>query len=92
MRTISLFAFLQKCLLGWPLYFGGGASAPPAPPPTPAPVDASTQDAQKKVNLAEKRRIGGMDAMRGDVLGSMSRNRGLASTLGGTANAYTGEA
>lgn len=55
-------------------------------------MDASSADAQSKVNLADKRRIGGMDAMKGDVLGSMSRNRGLASTLGGTANAYTGEA
>lgn len=92
MRTISLFAFLQKCLLGWPLYFGGGATAPPSAPPLAAPMDASSADAQSKVNLADKRRIGGMDAMKGDVLGSMSRNRGLASTLGGTANAYTGEA
>lgn len=41
--------------------------------------------------MANKRRIGGMDAMQGDVLGSMNRNRGFASTLGGTAKAYTGE-
>ena len=98
MRINSLFAFLQKCLLGWPLYFGGGGGgAPPAPvaPPEPAPVAApmraDSQGAKRSVKAASKRRIGGMDAMQGDVLGSMSRNRGFASTLGGSAQAYTGE-
>jgi hypothetical protein len=53
---------------------------------------ADSQGAKKNVKAASKRRIGGMDAMQGDVLGSMSRNRGFASTLGGSAQAYTGEA
>lgn len=91
MRTTSLFAFLQKCLLGWPLHFGGGASAPPSPPPAPAPVDATTSEAKKKVNAADKRRIGGMDAASGSVLGSLKQSQGMTSTLGGSAKAYTGE-
>jgi len=83
--------------LSWPsadgsLYFGGGASAPPSPPPAPAPVDATTAEAKKKVNAADKRRIGGMDAASGSVLGLLKQSQGMTtSTLGGSAKAYTGE-
>ena len=92
----------QPFFLSWPsvdgsLFFGGGGGAPPAPvePPEPAPVAAPVRadsgNARKSVKAQQQRRIGGADAMQGDVLGSMNRNRGFASTLGGTANAYTGE-
>lgn len=87
--------------LAWPsvdgsLFFGGGGSAPtpvapPEPAPVAAPIRADSGSARKSVKAASKRRIGGMDAMQGDVLGSMNRNRGFASTLGETAKAYTGE-
>lgn len=83
--------------LAWPssdgsLYFGGGASAPPSPPPAPAPPQVDTEAAKQKSNRDAKRRIGGTDALQGNILGSLKSNSNLAGTLGGTAKAYTGEA
>jgi len=92
MRNLLLIGFLSRCCHGFPLYFGGGASAPPSPPPAPAPVDATTAEAKKKVNAADKRRIGVMDAASGSVLGLLKQSQGMTSTLGGSAKAYTGEA
>lgn len=87
----------QPFFLSWPsadgsLYFGGGASAPPSPPPAPAPPVADPEGAKQKSGRDAKRRIGGTDALQGNILGSLKSNSNLAGTLGGTAKAYTGEA
>lgn len=88
----------QPFFLSWPsadgsLYFGGGgASAPPSPPPAPAPPVADAEGAKQKSGRDAKRRIGGTDALQGNILGSLKSNSNLANTLGGTAKAYTGEA
>ncbi len=84
--------------LVWPssegaLHFGGGASAPPSPPPPAAPVEADPATAKTKSNMDAKRRIGGTDAVGGNILASLKgQSSNLAPTLGGAAKAYTGEA
>lgn len=92
MRDIPLIGFLSRCCHGFPLFFGGGASAPPSPPPPQAPVLADSEAAKQKSGRDAKRRIGGTDALQGNILGSLKSNSNLAGTLGGTAKAYTGEA
>lgn len=89
----------QPFFLSWPsadgsLHFGGGAAAPPAPPVPMAPMQADTQGAKDRSNRDVKRRIGGADAMKGGILGSLAKQKtiGTTSTLGGSAPAYTGEA
>ena len=43
--------------------------------------------------MANKRRLGGVDALKGNVLGSMSaQTMGKSPTLGGSGGGYTGEA
>jgi hypothetical protein len=90
----------QPFFLSWPsvdgsLFFGGGPDpvAPPAPSPTPATPAPDTEEAKRKNTLAAKRRLGGVDALKGNVLGSMaSQSVGKSPTLGGTGGGYTGEA
>ena len=83
-------------IYGGNLYFGGGPDpvAPPAPNPAPAAPEPDTEAAKNKNALANKRRLGGMDALKGNVLGSMSNQAkpGKTATLGGAAMPYTGEA
>lgn len=93
MRDIPLLGFLSRCCHGFPLFFGGGAAAPPAPPVPIAPTRADPQAASDRSNMSAKRRIGGADAFSGNVLGSLAKTKtGMTSTLGGSASAYTGEA
>jgi hypothetical protein len=90
----------QPFFLSWPsadgsLFFGGGPDpvAPPAPSPTPAAPAPDTEDAKRKSTLAARRKIGGVDALKGNVLGSMaSQSSGKTQTLGGSGGGYTGEA
>jgi hypothetical protein len=90
----------QPFFLSWPsvdgsLFFGGGPDpvAPPAPEPAPATPAPDTEAASKKNTLAAKRRLGGVDALKGNVLGSMaSQSMGKSPTLGGSGGGYTGEA
>lgn len=88
------------CLLNDPrglsgaLHFGGGggASAPPTVAQPAAPA-ADTEGAKKKVADDNRRRVGGMDALQGNVLGSL-RDQTKARTLGASATSqtpYTGE-
>ena len=86
------------CLLNDPrglsgaLHFGGGASAPPTVAQPSAPA-ADTEAAKQKVGDANRRRVGGMDALQGNVLGSL-RDQSKARTLGASATSqtpYTGE-
>lgn len=90
----------QPFFLSWPsadgsLFFGGGPDpvAPPAPEPTPAAPAPDTEAAKSKNAMANKRRLGGVDALKGNVLGSMSaQTMGKSPTLGGSGGGYTGEA
>jgi hypothetical protein len=91
----------QPFFLSWPsvdgsLFFGGGPDpvAPPAPEPTPATPAPETEEAKRKSTLAAKRRLGGVDALKGNVLGSMATQQtmGKSPTLGGSGGGYTGEA
>ena len=74
------------------LHFGGGPDpvAPPAPAPTPAAPAPDTAGAKAKVSGQQRRRVGGMDAVSGNVLGSLS-DAGRTRALGGNATAYSGE-
>ena len=78
-------------IFGGNLYFGGGPGpvAPPAPTPTPAAPAADTEAAKAKTSMQAKRRIGGTDALQGNVLGAMAQ-QGKAKTLGASGS-YTGE-
>jgi hypothetical protein len=94
----DIISLLQWSFLGCPLYFGGGGGgrapapvAPPLPAPVAAPVRADSAGAEKKVKGHSRRRIGMMKALEGDLLGSLKKQSGLSSTLGGSASAYTGE-
>jgi len=89
----------QPFFLSWPsadgsLFFGVGPDpvAPPAPSPAPAAPAPDTEAAKNKNALANKRRLGGVDALKGNVLGSMSAQSGKSPTLGGSGGGYTGEA
>lgn len=91
MRQINLSTFLN---FGRPLYFGGGGGGGgmPASQVQAAPM-ADTEGAKKKVADDNRRRVGGMDALQGNVLGSL-RDQTKARTLGASATSrrpYTGE-
>ncbi len=79
-------------IFGGNLYFGGGPDpvAPPPPPPVPAAPAPDTAAGKEKASQMAKRRVGGTDALSGNVLGSL-REKGRAATLGGSAPVYTGE-
>lgn len=90
MRQINLSTFLN---FGRPLYFGGGGGGGGMPPSPPAAPMADTEGAKKKVADDNRRRVGGMDALQGNVLGSL-RDQTKARTLGASATSrrpYTGE-
>ena len=87
------------CLLNDPrglagaLHFGGGGASAPPTVAHPAAPAADTEGAKKKVADDNRRRVGGMDALQGNVLGAL-RDQTKARTLGASATSrtpYTGE-
>ncbi len=87
MRQINLSTFLN---FGRPLYFGGGGGGGgmPASQVQAAPM-ADTEAAKAKTADANRRRIGGVDALKGTVIADLAQ-KGKTKTLGGSG--YTGEA
>ena len=90
MRQINLSTFLN---FGRPLYFGGGGGGGGMPASQVQAARWLTLGSQKKVADDNRRRVGGMDALQGNVLGSL-RDQTKARTLGASATSrrpYTGE-
>jgi hypothetical protein len=86
MRQINLSTFLN---FGRPLYFGGGGGGGmPASQVQAAPM-ADTEAAKAKTADANRRRIGGVDALKGTAIADLAQ-KGKTKTLGGSG--YTGEA
>lgn len=82
--------FLSRNFLGVCYFGGGGGGSGPAQPMTPAAPAVDSAGAKAKVSANARRRVGGMDALSGNVLGDL-RQQGKTPTLGGTGT-YTGEA
>jgi hypothetical protein len=101
MRSFPLLGLLSRCCHGFPLYFGGGATPPPAPIAPIAPPAAETPTNTPQANLLKKQGLqstlltgGGTKAQAGSLLGGSSSPLGASSnmgTMGALPNAYGGE-